>query len=508
MLDSLYRAGAHLLRRIATRSLMGLLLLTVGTIASTTVVPAADPVAGVVTAAPDPRPNIVLITTDDMRVEDLSAMPNVKRLIADRGTTFATSYAPFPLCCPSRAAWVTGQYSHNNRVMGNGTLTSPEGGYAALDNTNTVATWLSRAGYQTALVGKFLNGYGKVKPIAVPAGWLEWHAKLGAGDYFDNRLRENTGGVVATRTYRGVYQVDLYDSIATDLIARRVPRAAPLFLWVSQYAPHAGTPVEPDDPELGTTPAVPPRWRDFYAAEPPLIDPSFNEADVSDKPAYVRSAPPLTTAEQSQLQEVNAQRLESLRAVDESVAHIVEALQAAGELANTVLVFSSDNGFMMGEHRRPWGKVVPYEASARVPLMIRGPGFPAGTTRQPWVANIDLAPTFADLANTTPGLDVDGRSLLPLAASPGTWAARTMVMESGPSTLGGDDVPTEDWYHGVRTSRYKYIEYNTGEVEFYDLRVDPDEMTSLTGDPAHDATQSNLARLLTRMENCAGAGCR
>ena len=509
MADNGHRAGPNRLRRISTRHLIGLLLLfTLVTAAAATVVPAADRgAAGVVTAAADSRPNIVFISADDMRVEDLSAMPNVRRLIANQGTTFSTSYAPFPLCCPGRAAWITGQYNHNNNVMGNDTLKAPTGGYAALDNTNTVATWLRSAGYQTAMVGKFLNGYGKVKPIAVPPGWQEWHAELAGGDYFNNTLRENTGGELRTRTYTGVYQVDLYDSIATDIIDRRVPSAAPLFLWVSQYAPHGGTPVESDDPALAT-PAVPPRWRNFYAGEPTLKDPSFNEANVSDKPTYVRSAPPLTTDVQAQLKEVNAQRLESLRAVDQSVAHIVEALRAAGELANTVLVFSSDNGHMMGEHRRPWGKVVPYEASARVPLIIRGPGFPAGITRQPWVANIDLAPTFADLANTNPGLDVDGRSLLPLATSPSTWASRTMVMESGPSTLGGDDEPTTDWYHGVRTNRYKYIRYNTGEVEFYDLLADPDEMTSLTNDPAHDATQAQLALLLTRMENCAGATCR
>jgi arylsulfatase A-like enzyme len=453
-------------------------------------------------AAVDARPNIVFITTDDMRVRDLQVMPNVRRLLTDQGMYFSASYAPFPLCCPARAAWVTGQYNHNNGVMGNESPTHPEPAYSALDATNTVATWLRRAGYQTAFIGKYLNGYGAVKPVVVPPGWLEWHASVSGGNYLSTNLRENTGGVLATRTYNGQYQVDLYSDIATSIINRRVPLSAPLFLWVSQYAPHVGAPTEPDDPAIAT-PAVPQRWKDYYASASLPKDPNFNELDVSDKPAYVRTKNLVSATMQAQLKESNAQRWESLRAVDESVSRVVDALQAAGELANTVVVFTSDNGYMMGEHRLHAGKTVPYEESTRVPLIIRGPGFQSGASRGQPVANIDLAPTFADLADTTPGLVLDGRSLLPLATDPNTWPARTLVLEAGPKTIGGPNS-----YHGIRTPRYKYIRHSTGEVEFYDLAADPHEMRSLANDPAYDSTQTQLASLLAKMENCAGTACR
>jgi arylsulfatase A-like enzyme len=270
---------------------------------------------------------------------------------------------------------------------------------------------------------------------------------------------------------------------------------------VSQYAPHSGAPIEADDPAIAT-PAVPTRWKDYYASAPLPKEPNFNEADVSDKPAYVRTKNLVWASMQAQLKESNSQRWESLRAVDESVRRIIEALQAAGELANTVIVFTSDNGYMMGEHRLHAGKTVPYEESSRVPLIIRGPSFQTGTTRSHPVANVDLAPTFADLADTTPGLVVDGRSLLPLSANPSSWPARTLVLEAGPKIIDGPDS-----YHGIRTTRYKYIRHATGEVEFYDLLADPHEMKSLTNDPAYDSTQTQLASLLVKMENCAGTAC-
>ncbi len=455
-------------------------------------------------AAAETRPNIVFITTDDMRVRDLAAMPNVQELLTSQGVSFTTSIASYPLCCPARAAWVTGQYSHNNGVMGNASSTAPEGGYAALDASSTVATWLRSAGYQTAFVGKYLNGYGALKPVTVPVGWQEWHGAVGGGDFFTTRLREreNAGGSVATRTYSGIYQVDLYDSLATDIISRRAPATAPFFLWVSQYAPHSGGPVEADDPTMAT-PAVPARWKDHYASTPLPTDPSFDEVDVSDKPAYIKSKGRIKVALKAKLQEANSQRWESLRAVDDSVGHIIEALRDSGELDNTVVVFSSDNGFMLGEHRIHAGKTVPYEASSQVPLIVRGPGFPAGVTRSQPVVNVDVAPTFADLANATPTLEVDGVSLLPLVSDPQAWPSRILVLEAGPTTIGGPD-----WYHGIRTPRYKYLEYSTGEVEFYDLLNDPDEMTSLTNNPAHDATQAQLEQLLRQYEACAGADCR
>jgi arylsulfatase A-like enzyme len=487
--------SVHLVQRRDRRRWVVYLLAGLSLLLASVTATSAQQSATAVVVATDPRPNIVFISTDDLRVRDLQVMPNVQALITDQGTNFSTSYAPFPLCCPARAAWLTGQYNHNNGVMGNAAPGSEVGGYQALDHTNTLATWLSGAGYQTAYVGRYLNGYGGQ---SIPPGWHEWHAVTGANDWLNASMRENHTGTLRTTTYSGTYLTDLIDLKSTAVIRDRLPHAQPLFLWVSHFAPHAGGPAEADDPALATPP-VPARYKNFYANAALPQDPSFNEADVSDKPAYVRNRAPLSASLQAQIRELNAQRWESLKAADESVGNIMAALQASGELANTVVVFSSDNGYMLGEHRIPAGKVVHYEASSRVPLMIRGPGFPAGAVRPQLVANIDLAPTLADLADTTPGRTVDGRSLLPLAASPTTWPTRNLALEAGPRTVDGPDL-----YHGVRTPRYKYVRHYTGERELYDMSVDPHELKNLVHDPAYDATEAALDRATTRLATCKG----
>ena len=445
--------------------------------------------------AADRRPNIVVITTDDMRVSDLEAMPHVRALLQEKGTTFVRSYASFPLCCPSRASFLTGQYAHNHGVLDN---EPPLGGYPAFDPSSTAATWLDDAGYQTAFVGKFLNAYGTVRPIAVPPGWDDWHASVDGGDYFRSTLYENG----TTNLYDGRYLTDLWADIATQVIDRRVPRRAPLFLWASFYAPHVGTPREPDDPTINT-PAVAPRHHDAFAGRSLPRSPSFNEADVSDKPSHVRDRIPLTAELRAQMRESYQQRLESLLALDEGVRRMVRALRRHGELANTVLLFTSDNGWMMGEHRIHAGKTVVYEPSTRVPLLVRGPGFPVARRHQ-LVANIDLAPTFADLADTRPGLTVDGRSLLPLAKRPSAGLGRRIVLEAGPLDGGGPM-----FYTAVRTPSWLYVEYpDSGERELYDMDRDPHQLVNRAADPAYADVRARLADRLAALRDCAGNGCR
>ncbi len=436
----------------------------------------------------DPRPNIILISADDMRADDIWVMDNLRNLLTEQGTTFANSYSPFPLCCPARASIVTGQYAHNHGVLDNN---APLGGYQALDSSSTLATWLQDAGYLTSLVGKYLNRYGE-KPVSVPPGWEDWHAEVGGGDYFDTRLYENGVG----NQYTGQYKTDLHADVASEAITRNAAGDAPFFLWASFYAPHTGDPIEPDDPinvygSNVNTPAVAPRHRDAFADLPLPQDPSFNEADVSDKPAAISNKPLLTETTQQVLTELNQQRLESLLALDEAIAQMMTALTATGELDNTIIVFTSDNGYMLGEHRIHAGKTVPYEASARVPLIIRGPGIPAGQTREQLVATVDLAPTFLDAANAQAGLAVDGLSVLPLAADPANRPQRALVVEAGPDIAGGP------WYYrGVRTDRWLYLEYEeTGELELYDMVNDPYQLQSLHSDPAYDAQRAELAAL-------------
>ena len=204
------------------------------------------------------------------------------------------------------------------------------------------------------------------------------------------------------------YQTDVYARKAVSLIAAQAADPRPFFLSVAFLAPHAGGPRDPDDPSGQATPSPAPRHRNLFRTQPLPTPPSFNEADVSDKPAAIRNRPLLTTARISKIRENYQQRLESLLAVDEAVAQIVNQLSAIGKLDQTYIIFTSDNGFMHGEHRVPQGKVVLYEPSIRVPLIIRGPNLPAGVHRSQFVENIDLAPTIVDATDAQPGPS-DGR---------------------------------------------------------------------------------------------------
>jgi arylsulfatase A-like enzyme len=242
-----------------------------------------------------------------------------------------------------------------------------------------------------------------------------------------------------------------------------------------------------------------PRHRNDFASTPLPKPPGFNERDVSDKPVGIRRRPLMTQERIAKVRENYQQRLESLLAVDEAVARIVAALRANGELDETLIVFTSDNGFFHGEHRVPSGKVLLYEPSIRVPLVLRGPGVPAGRRLTQRVGNIDVAATIVDAANATPGRVLDGRSLLPVVANPGMSLGRDLLIERGPGE--GD-------FRAVRAPRYLYAEYANGEKELYDLARDPYQLRSRHGDPAYRAIRLDLAERLAHLRNCAGPSCR
>jgi N-acetylglucosamine-6-sulfatase len=439
------------------------------------------------------RPNVVVIMTDDQTVESLRVMGNVKRLLANRGATFANSFVGFALCCPSRATFLTGQYGHNNGVLGN---TLPDGGYAKLDHSNTLAVWLHEAGYNTIHVGKYLNGYGRVDPTEIPPGWTEWRGSVDPSTYRFYGYTLNENGTLVT--YDRVYQADLYARKATNIIRRRAPQAAPFFLWVAFLAPHSGGPREPDDPKGIGTPVPAPRHRNDFATERLPRPPSFNEADVSDKPIGIRRRPRLGPDRIRAIRENYQQRLESLLAVDEAVARIVAALRETGELSNTLIVFTSDNGFFHGEHRVPNGKVLLYEPSIRVPLIMRGPGIPAGLRLTQHVGNVDLAPTIVDATGATARRTMDGRSLLPLFSDPTLRLRRDLLVER---------MPGDGNFAAIRTPRYLYAEYWNGERELYDLALDRHELESRHDRPAYAAIQADLALRLARLRTCAGETC-
>jgi len=446
-------------------------------------------------AAAQAKPNILVLMTDDQTVESLRVMANVNALLVRQGTTFTNNFASFPLCCPSRSTFLTGQYGHNHTIMGNA---PPSGGYDKLAPThaNTLPAWLQRAGYTTVHLGKYLNGYGRARPLDVPPGWSEWYGSTDPSTYrFYNYTLNENGRLVTYGTGAANYQTDVYNRKAVDLIRRLAPSPKPFFLWVAFLAPHSGAPRDADDPRNQSTPSPAPRHRNAFANQPLPAPPSLNEADVSDKPAAIRNRPLLSAARLDAIRENYQQRLESLLAVDEAVRDILGALSATGELDRTVVVFTSDNGFFHGEHRVPSGKVLVYEPSVRVPLILRGPGIPRGAQRANLVANVDLARTVLDAARGVAGRREDGVSLLPFARDPLRWSARDILLET-------------TTYSAIRTPRYVFVQHSSGEQELYDLVTDPHQLTSLHADARYATIKNELSSRLTRLRVCAGDVCR
>jgi arylsulfatase A-like enzyme len=452
------------------------------------------------TAQAPAKPNILLIETDDQTLSDMRVLPGVKSLIGDRGVTFDSSFVSYSLCCPSRATVLTGQYAHNHGVLNNTLATG--GGYYKLDGSNTLPVWLQRAGYATVHLGKYLNQYGSKNATEVPPGWTEWHGLVDPTTYRYFNYTFNDGGVLHVHgSTPGDYQTDVIGTMAQEIIRRRAASAQPFFMWTAFLAPHAGRPNEPDDPADLETPAPAPRYKNRFASEPLPKPASFNEQDVSDKPLAVRTRSRFGQNMVNQITEMYRQRLETLLAVDDAVAGIMNALQQTGELDNTLVIFTSDNGYMYGQHRIPQGKIVLYEPSIRVPLLMRGPGIPVGAHRSQVVANIDLAPTIVDAAGADAGRTMDGTSLLPLAADGGLQPGRDLLLENG--TAGS----RLSRYTAVRTLHYLYAQYANGEQEFYDVKHDPDELqSSLTAD--NRRTRSSLKRRLAKLTACRGSECR
>lgn len=454
--------------------------------------------------SPDPGEptNVVLITTDDMNANELRWMPKTRALLGEAGVSFSDSVSPHPLCCPARAMTLTGQFAQNNGVRTN---KWPAGGYYGLDHSNTLPVWLQRAGYQTGFVGKYLNEYGKRRPDEVPPGWDHWRAVAkGRGVYDYNNFQATENGRL--RDHPATYATDYYTGQSERLIQRMSARDKPFFLWQSHLAPHTSCPLTNTDKRCWRDPMPSRRYaRAFDHVDPPqLSKPSYNERDVHDKPARVSRRASLTASDRRDFTELFQRRIESLQSVDDAVARTVGALDAAGELDNTLVLFTSDNGFLLGEHRIS-GKNVGYEPALRVPLLMRGPTVPAGVRRDATVGTVDLAPTIAAAAGADPGLRVDGRNLLPVASGQRRgW--ETILIQGGPN---GRNAAGGWLFRGVRTQRYTYIEHrNSGDVELYDRQRDPYQLHSLAEMPTYASVQAELRHRLQALRDCAGAQCR
>ncbi len=372
-------------------------------------------------AAAEPRPNIVVIMTDDQRADAIDRMPELQARLVQRGITFTNAFHVNPLCCPARASTLTGLAPQRTYVWTNGF--GPFGGWLAFHRArtdrSTVAVWLQRAGYRTGGFGKYMNRY--TEPRGKPPGWSQWKA-------FQNGSLTNENGV---RRRRLGYKTDVLAGWATSFI-RSTPRSKPFFLYVATTVPHA--------------PAIPAaRHAEALPDLAPFSSPAFNEADVSDKPAYIQARP---AEGGNAIAGFRLAQYRSLLAVDEAVGRIVATLRATRRLANTLIVFTSDNGVQYGEHRlQAAQKLVPYEGSIRAPLIVRwDKKIPVARTEDRLVTDLDYAPTFAAAAGASRPR-TDGQSLLPLfdGAPVASWRSSILIEGMGHGT------PIPNWC-GVRTA--------------------------------------------------------
>jgi N-acetylglucosamine-6-sulfatase len=505
----------------------------------------------------DSRPNILVVMTDDMAAADLAQMPNVRRLLVDQGTQFTDAVDSYPLCCPARATFITGQYAHNHGVGGN---FHPYGWYGMAGRGNTLPAWLQTAGYRTAMIGKWLNGYGaKDAHGEIPKGFDIWGGLLDVSAYDYHNFGMNLNGKlrfwgdrefaeklirfariqVTHREMPGLsdvfaelekemgprpysywgtedpddYSVDVTGDMIRRLVAGERTKKDPFFVWWSPAASHREDVANALMGRPGPDPRPPVRHADAVAQLSLPRPANFNEADLADKPSNMTDAlAPLSDAQIHQL-ELNYQgRIGSLLAVDDHVAKLVATLRRTKQLRNTLIVFLSDNGWMQGEHRVPGDKYLPYEESLKVPFVLRGPGVPRGRTVSGQVANVDFAPTLLDAAGAEAGRVMDGVSLLPVARRPATLPDRAIQLEALNRLLSGDfPLPLQGWdrpYRGVRTERYTYVVYtDTGERELYDRNTDPAQLENVAADPAYAAVRKRLASRLARLNTCEGQAC-
>jgi N-acetylglucosamine-6-sulfatase len=433
-------------------------------------------------------PNILFILTDDLDddSESIAHMENLRSLITNRGVTLKNAYVTQSLCCPSRASILRGQYPHNTGVTSN-----RKEDYAEFVSSgreaSTFATWIHDAGYHTAYFGKYLNGYDTTR---IPPGWDRWFSDFGLSK--DQQFNDQ-GTLVTFDPDRYLFEDVLRDKTLEWLKDR--DDSKPFLAVMSTHAPHG--------------PAIPaPRHANLFPGADLPKPPSFNEAQVSDKNEWLRQLPPLSRDRIDAMERLYPNRLRVMEGVDEMLEAVVSELRAQGELENTYIFFTSDNGFHMGQHRFNQGKETAYEEDIAVPMIVRGPGVPADATRQQLVLNQDLAPTFADIADASVPKFVDGRSFLAVLGNnpPDSWRTGFLVQARATENR-------QQWIHpmptnfALRTARYEYIDYPSGRDELYDMDRDPYQITSIYTSPP-EGVLTQMKTQLKLLEGCGGDECR
>ncbi|HRD60845.1 sulfatase [uncultured Nocardioides sp.] len=484
---------------------------------------------------PSPPPNVIVILTDDLDSSLVPYLPNVTGLIRDQGAELTNFYVEQSSCCPSRASILSGLYAHNHGVIGN---VWPAGGYDRWKETeqdNDLPVWLERAGYRNALLGKYFNEYpyhpGSQLSEAekterreyVPPGWQSWASPAQGNAYAQTHYKLNVDGQLDTD-----FHEDYLDRWLGDRALSLVDgadgfdfAAGGQFLYYASYSPH--TPY-----------AYPPEYEDQFTDATYPRTPDFNEADVSDKFGQTRTRARLSTTDKAVIDETFRERIRSLQVLDQTVGQLVHELAAEGALDHTYLIFTSDNGYHMGNHRREIGKYTQFQNDVSVPFYVRGPGIAPGSTYDTLAGNIDIAPTIADIAGASAPADVDGLSLLPLLHGEAPPTRRYFLLgraltPTNTTTEGGLEEAPETYvesrrssrlndFTGVTNGRYKLIRYtHLPHEELYDLHNDPFELDNLLANdeasyqamtPAGRRAVDTLRAALDRLVDCSGVSCQ
>ncbi|PZS18962.1 MAG: sulfatase [Acidimicrobiales bacterium] len=469
---------------------------------------------GTATSASSGRPNVVFVLTDDLSNNLVQYMPHVQAL-EKAGLAFSDYTVTDSLCCPSRSSIFTGRFPHDTRIFTNGGNASKSGAptgatldggfdlfHARGEEKQTFATALQGAGYRTAMMGKYLNGYQPsategTKTAYIPPGWNEWDVAGQGYREFNYDLNQN-GHVVHYGSQSQDYLTDVVSGRGSSFIRGAAGEHRPFLLEVATFAPHGPY-----------TPA--PRDANAFPGLTAPRGPAFDQLPTN-PPSWLAHFQPLTSQNIAKIDEGFRKRAQAVQAVDAMIGHLEDTLKAAGVADNTYLVFSSDNGYHMGEHRLTPGKMTAFDTDIQVPLIVAGPGVAAGRTSDQLTQNIDLAPTFEALGGVTTPANLDGRSLVPLlhGQPTGDWRTASLVEHHGPDVNGKDpDFPAKGSgnprsYEAIRTATSTYVEYSNGETEYYDLTHDPDELHNTAGQlPASE--RARLHATLAGLENCHDA---
>ncbi|MDQ0365276.1 arylsulfatase A-like enzyme [Catenuloplanes indicus] len=468
------------------------------------------------------RPNIVFVLTDDLTVDLLRFMPQVRRLAAE-GVSFSNYVVTDSLCCPSRASILTGKFPHNTGVFTNA---GPDGGFPVFrrrgNEENTFATGLRAAGYRTAMFGKYMNGYDPASGH-VPPGWDEWAVAGNAYAQVGYTLNEN-GRI---RGYGGQYLTTVLGAKAEAFVRTSAQRKQPFLVEISTFAPHSPFTPAPQDA------------RAFPGLTAPR-GPAFDRLPAN-PPPWLAGRPPLTGDQRARIDDAYRKRAQSVLSIDRMIGGLRAALTETGVADDTVLVFSSDNGFHLGQYRLTVGKQTAFETDVRVPLIMAGPGLRRGVTIAQTAENIDLRPTFDALGGAVTPPDVDGRSLLPLItagdARPVThsgiparsgmpkdsgipensgivgagWRTAALVEHRDPRAGRPESRPDDpdrqkvipESYVALRTPEWTFVRYANGTREFYDRRTDPHQLRN-TAAALSPARRAAMDAALTALVACSG----